>query len=118
MREMMKRSNKTGYLCLSLLLCIMVFWGLYLGYQAVSSTPPPTSRGEKAAPSFELPDAQGKKYRLEDFKGNVVILHFWASWCPPCLDEIPQWVELGTTFHGEALKLVAISLDQKWEDAL
>ena len=72
----------------------------------------------KQAPPFELSDFHGKKYRLEDFKGKVVILHFWASWCKPCLDEIPQWVELGNVFKDKPVQLVAISLDSNWNEAL
>jgi thiol-disulfide isomerase/thioredoxin len=69
------------------------------------------------APRFELPDAQGRIVSLESLKGNVVILHFWATWCPPCLGEIPQWVELGTVYKNQPVKLVAVSLDQQWKDA-
>ncbi len=70
-----------------------------------------------SAPQFELPDAESHLVRLENFQGSVVILHFWASWCPPCLGEIPQWVELGTYFKGKPVKLVAISQDESWKDA-
>jgi peroxiredoxin len=71
----------------------------------------------KIAPDFELPDAQNKMHKLDEWSGNLVILHFWATWCPPCLEEIPQWVELDTYFKGKKIKMVAVSLDQSWEDA-
>ncbi len=78
----------------------------------------PTASTLREAPVFTLPSRAGKIVSLKDFQGATVILHFWASWCPPCLDEIPQWVELGAFFKNRPLKLVAISLDQKWDDAL
>lgn len=71
----------------------------------------------RAAPEFSLKDFKGTAHRLSELKGNVVMLHFWASWCPPCLDEIPHWVELATRYKDRGLRLVAISLDEKWEDA-
>jgi cytochrome c biogenesis protein CcmG/thiol:disulfide interchange protein DsbE len=90
-------------------------YGVYRNLESSESRP---AEVFKAAPNFELPDAQGRKYSLKDFAGSVVILHFWASWCPPCLDEIPRWVELGRIFKDRPVKLVAISLDPVWADAL
>lgn len=69
------------------------------------------------APQFELNDASGQKIKLEKYKGKLVLIHFWASWCGPCLDEIPQWVELGTVFKDKPVQLIAISQDQNWQDA-
>ena len=71
----------------------------------------------KPAARFELPDDTGRKRPLEEFKGKVVILHFWATWCAPCIEEIPQWVELARKFRGKPVAFVAVSLDQKWEEA-
>jgi cytochrome c biogenesis protein CcmG, thiol:disulfide interchange protein DsbE len=74
--------------------------------------------GPLTAPAFELADFDGKRHQLEELRGNLIILHFWASWCAPCLEEIPHWVELGTVFENRPVKLVAVSLDQRKEDAL
>lgn len=73
--------------------------------------------GLRVAPEFVLKDAQGKSHRLSDLRGKIVLLHFWASWCPPCLGEIPVWLELAQEFEGKPLSLVAISLDESWEAA-
>jgi peroxiredoxin len=89
-------------------------WSIKQQNQDASSS----STSLRSAPKFELPDHAGVLHRLGEFQGSVVVLHFWASWCAPCLDEIPQWVELATAFKDRPLKLVGISLDQKWEDAL
>ena len=72
----------------------------------------------RPAPEFSLQGASGKNYRLEDFRGSVVILHFWASWCPPCVEEIPRWIQAAPSFGQLPVKLVAISVDEKWESAL
>lgn len=71
----------------------------------------------KPAPTFQLPDALGKTHTLEEFRGNTVLLHFWASWCAPCVTELPQWIELSTAFKNMPVRMIAVSLDQKWEDA-
>jgi thiol-disulfide isomerase/thioredoxin len=72
----------------------------------------------RPAPRFELPQADGKPFRLESFKGNAVIVHFWASWCPPCLGEIPKWLAFAAKMRDKPVRFVAISLDQDWEHAL
>ena len=45
-----------------------------------------------AAPDFLLKDLEGKEVRLSDYKGKIVVLNFWASWCPPCREEIPDFI--------------------------
>ncbi|MGZ3709054.1 MAG: TlpA disulfide reductase family protein, partial [Bdellovibrionota bacterium] len=60
----------------------------------------------------------GKTHALGDWSGDAVVLHFWASWCPPCLGEIPQWVALARDYSGKPIRFVAVSLDQNWKDAL
>jgi thiol-disulfide isomerase/thioredoxin len=72
----------------------------------------------RPAPQFELKQSNGKMFRLADFKGNAVVVHFWASWCPPCLAEIPEWLEFADRWKGKPVRFVAVSLDQAWPDAL
>jgi peroxiredoxin len=71
----------------------------------------------RPAPEFALKDARGKEHRLADFRGSLVILHFWASWCPPCLEEIGEFKEAAAKYTGVPVKWVAVSVDQSWEDA-
>ncbi len=66
----------------------------------------------KAAPDFQLTDAKGASFRLSDYKGRVVVLSFWASWCKPCREEIPQFIELQRSRGNRGLAVVAISLDE------
>lgn len=53
--------------------------------------------GVAAAEGFILKDTQGKVHRLEDYKGKWVLVNFWATWCPPCLEEIPDLIKLSET---------------------
>jgi cytochrome c biogenesis protein CcmG/thiol:disulfide interchange protein DsbE len=64
-----------------------------------------------SAPNFVLKDLNGKKVTLTDFKGKVIILTFWATWCPPCRAEIPHFVDLYSAYRSKGLEVVGISLD-------
>lgn len=72
----------------------------------------------RAAPIFNLSNSSGKKVRLDEFKGNVTVVHFWATWCPPCIEEIPRWISAAESYKQRPIKFIAISLDSRWEDAL
>jgi peroxiredoxin len=67
--------------------------------------------GSQKAPAFTLPDLSGNKVTLEQYRGSVVILDFWAIWCVPCLKAIPQVVQLQEKYKGQGLVVLGISLD-------
>lgn len=61
--------------------------------------------------SFSLPDLQGKVHHLSDWKGKVILLNFWASWCGPCQYEIPEFVRYQETYRDKGLQIVGIGVD-------
>lgn len=61
---------------------------------------------------FSVSDAEGKPAKLSDYKGNVVILSFWASWCGPCLVELPTFAELEKKFHDKGLRILPVNIDE------
>lgn len=77
-----------------------------------------TAAKHRAAPEFELPDSTGHSHKISEYRGKLVLLHFWASWCPPCLGEIPQWVELANEIKDKNFQMIAVSLDDGWPAAL
>jgi thiol-disulfide isomerase/thioredoxin len=65
--------------------------------------------------NFTLKDAGGKPVKLADFKGKVIVLNFWATWCVPCRAEIPTLVELQTRYGAKGLQVVGVSTDDPVE---
>jgi len=63
------------------------------------------------APDFVLTDLQGHNVKLSDLRGKAVVLNFWATWCPPCKEEIPWFVELQKRYGSEGLQIVGVSMD-------
>ena len=63
------------------------------------------------APRFVLPDLDGKVTRMEDLRGKVVLLNLWATWCPPCVEEMPTLEALSKRMAGRDFTLLAVSED-------
>ena len=70
-----------------------------------------SAQQKKLAPDFTVTTIDGKKVALSDLRGKVVILDFWATWCPPCKKEIPGFVELKKKY-AKRLEIVGISVDR------
>ncbi len=86
------------------------------GNQTMTNTQTPDASTAPAAPQFTLQDAEGNDLSLSSYKGKVIILDFWATWCPPCRMEIPHFIELQETYGDSGLQVIGVSVDQQgWE---
>ena len=114
------------------LVALLLFVG-FIGYVIVAGTsgscsvcsaitnslglPGPSTAGVSSAgsridaPSWELPDLDGKLVSNEDFSGKIVLIDFWATWCPPCREMIPGLIEIQEEYGADKLAIVGISLD-------
>lgn len=64
------------------------------------------------APAWKLKDVQGQAVSSDQFKGKVVVIDFWATWCGPCRQEIPGYVDLQKKYGADGLVIIGVSLDQ------
>ena len=71
----------------------------------------------RAAPPLDLPDLEGRRHTLSDYRGKVIFLNIWASFCEPCKKEMPSMERLVRTYDGRGLVMLAVSVDPEAEDA-
>jgi thiol-disulfide isomerase/thioredoxin len=76
-----------------------------------SAAPVPALRG-KPSPAFELSDLGGAKVHPSDFKNKVLLVNFWATWCAPCIVEIPWFIDFQKKYGPQGLQIIGISLDE------
>jgi peroxiredoxin len=65
-----------------------------------------------AAPDLNLRDLDGNMVKLSDFKGKVIILDFFATWCPPCKQEVPDYIELNKQYGDQGFVMIGVSLSR------
>jgi peroxiredoxin len=66
----------------------------------------------KVAPDFELTDSTGKTARLSDYRGKVVLLNFWATWCGPCKVEMPWFMDFERKYKDKGFAVLAVAMDE------
>ena len=67
----------------------------------------------RPAPEFNLPDIEGNVHNSHEWDGKVVVLNFWATWCPPCIRETPAFVELQEQYGAAGVQFIGIAIDKK-----
>jgi thiol-disulfide isomerase/thioredoxin len=61
--------------------------------------------------TIEFPDAAGQRHRLDEWKGKILVVNFWATWCPPCLEEMPEFVSLQDELGPSGFQFIGIAID-------
>jgi thiol-disulfide isomerase/thioredoxin len=87
--------------------------GIYLSYWQASAVPFARAAKPKAMPQLHFEDAAGRARTLADFRGKVVLLNIWATWCAPCREEMPALDRLQAKLGSERFQVVALSVDQQ-----
>ena len=96
-----------------------VFVGGIAGYfvyqEATRTGSPGVVNIGQMAPDFTIKDQTGKLVKLSDYKGKVVFLNFWATWCGPCVDEAPEVEKLNNTLKDKKFQMLTVAIDTDWK---
>ncbi len=104
--------NRNAIVIVALAAIGMLVAGKYAARQSSSTAAVTASAAQGAmAPGFVLASIDGRNVRLTDFHGKVVVLNFWATWCPPCKTEIPGFIELQRRYGPLGLEIGGITMD-------
>jgi thiol-disulfide isomerase/thioredoxin len=102
-------------LALPLFACACLYWLALGSPHAHSGAIPSAQAAEKSktliAPPFSLPNINGKMVSLSDYKGKWVFVNFWATWCGPCVMEMPMLAKLHDTMKGQKFEMLAINME-------
>ncbi len=106
-------------IALLLVMLAVAFAGCSKGDDRGKAKVPTTKAIEGAvAPDFTVRDLTGKEVTLSDLRGKVVLVNFWATWCPPCREEIPSMMKLNQAMAGKPFQMLAISIDEGGKGAI
>ena len=101
---------------------VLVLGGAVFGAPAVRAADPPGDLAVHDTPRsiapLEFRDGSGRRVTLSDFRGKVILLNLWATWCPPCREEMPTLDELQRRLGGENFEVVALSLDRQGKEPI
>ena len=111
-----QKNRKVSFQSLVIIFLIVILFGILILLQTKDSFYNPSSgsgpENGLPAPNFSLPDLDGQMVSLADYRGKVVLLNIWATWCPPCLEEMPSMEKLYQELKGEGFEILAVSIDE------
>jgi peroxiredoxin len=111
-----QKSRRISLQSLVIIFLIVILFGILILLQTKDSPYNPSSGSQVTkdlpAPNFSLPGLDGQMVSLTDYKGKVVLLNIWATWCPPCVEEMPSMEKLYQELQGEGFEILAVSIDE------
>lgn len=107
-----KAATRRRYRTAGLIACVCLLACLATPAAESAGTLEPYT-GTVPPPEFNLADTRGEMHRLEDYRGKVVLVNFWASWCPPCIKEMPGLQRLQTSLADRPFSILAVNVGEK-----
>ncbi len=105
------KSNPIRSVTLAIALLLLLAWPIAPAEGRASLE---AASNRQLAPDFSAKDAEGAPFKLSDYRGQVVLLDFWATWCHGCKTEIPWYIEFHDKYKDRGLSVVGISMDESW----
>ena len=109
-----QRVNRFNFKFVTIFFLLVVIVGIFIllrGKDNFDLQNQPRPKPGIQAPNFTFPDLKGERISLTDYKGKVVLLNIWATWCPPCVEEMPSMEKLYGEFKDEDFEILAVSID-------
>ncbi len=107
--------GRSNFKSITILCLIVVMLGIFILLQGkdafFNAYKKPLLEPGLPAPDFSYPGLDGKMVSLSDYRGKVVFLNIWATWCPPCREEMPSMEKLYRELRGEGFEILAVSID-------
>ena len=97
-------------------LALLAFVSFSLAGQHTGTVLAATALSGAPAPDFVLKSLSGENFRLSEYRGQVVMVSFWATWCGDCRTQLTELNDWYDTYQGAGLQLLAVSLDSNWDD--
>ncbi len=94
---------------------ILVLCSLLLSGFSTNAADLKPYKGKSSASNFQLTDLKGMSHNLENYRGHVVLINFWATWCPPCVEELPSLQRLQQHYEGQNVSILTIDVGEPAE---
>jgi len=96
-----------------ILAAVIALGGGIIARHFLSSPAVEAQQATSPLPDFSFPDASGKTRHSAEWQGKIRIINFWATWCPPCIKEIPEFIELQKRYGDKGVQFVGIAIEER-----